>query len=299
MLLSDDHRAVQDAVRSFVRAEIAPHGGVGPAGAVSGRRAARAGGTGLHGVAVPPNGRRRDGHVGAGFDLEGSPPATAQRALSSASTMPVCAILRPSAAPSKKSAGSAAGARRDARRLLTHEPTSAASDGADDNGAGALPTNKCSTASSVRHSGKNRRGDRQAVTERPPASAVSAPSSCRPTTCGYVVRASRTSSATASETAQIRFENCRIPVATDSATKGRVCHRAGRTRGRAHRIASQAVACARGLDAARPTAAPRRLRRPIFEHQAVQFKLPEMAVRVEAARQSPGCSVAEGPGRRA
>ena len=68
MLLPEDHRAVQDAVRAYVQAEVAPHAAAWdkshafPAAALRGLA-----GLGCYGVAVPAElGRRRPGLPGAG-----------------------------------------------------------------------------------------------------------------------------------------------------------------------------------------------------------------------------------------
>jgi butyryl-CoA dehydrogenase len=92
----------------------------------------------------------------------------------------------------------------------------------------------------------------------------------------------------ASDTAQILFENCRIPadcllgregdgykIALSNLEAGRIG------------IASQSVGMARSaLEAAVAYAREREaFGKPIFEHQAVNFRLADMATRIEAARQ--------------
>ena len=91
-----------------------------------------------------------------------------------------------------------------------------------------------------------------------------------------------------SDTAQILFENCRIPAANLIGREGEGYKIAlsGLEGGRIG-IASQAVGMARAaFDAALSYAKVREsFGKPIFEHQAVQFRLAEMATRIEAARQ--------------
>jgi butyryl-CoA dehydrogenase len=92
----------------------------------------------------------------------------------------------------------------------------------------------------------------------------------------------------ASDTAQIRFENCRVPAANLIADEGMGLKIAlsGLEGGRIG-IASQAIGMARAaFEAALAYSKERQsFGQPIFEHQAVQFKLADMATQIEAARQ--------------
>jgi alkylation response protein AidB-like acyl-CoA dehydrogenase len=92
----------------------------------------------------------------------------------------------------------------------------------------------------------------------------------------------------ASDTAQIVFENCRVPAANRIGEEGEGLKIAlsGLEGGRIG-IASQSVGMARAaFEAALQYAKERRaFGQPIFEHQAVQFKLADMATKIEAARQ--------------
>ncbi|MET0856431.1 MAG: acyl-CoA dehydrogenase family protein [Telluria sp.] len=91
-----------------------------------------------------------------------------------------------------------------------------------------------------------------------------------------------------SDTAQILFENCRIPAENLIGEEGQGYKIAlsGLEGGRIG-IASQSVGMARAaFDAALVYAREREtFGKPIFEHQSVQFKLADMATRIEAARQ--------------
>ena len=91
-----------------------------------------------------------------------------------------------------------------------------------------------------------------------------------------------------SDTAQILFENCRIPAANLIGQEGMGYKIAlsGLEGGRIG-IASQSVGMARAaFEAALTYAKDRRtFGKPIFEHQAVQFRLADMATQIEAARQ--------------
>jgi butyryl-CoA dehydrogenase len=91
-----------------------------------------------------------------------------------------------------------------------------------------------------------------------------------------------------SDTAQILLENCRIPRENLIGTEGQGYKIAlsGLEGGRIG-IASQAVGMARAAFEAALAYAQQResFGKPIFEHQAVQFRLADMATRIEAARQ--------------
>ena len=91
-----------------------------------------------------------------------------------------------------------------------------------------------------------------------------------------------------SDTAQIVFEDCRIPAANLIGDEGMGYKIAlsGLEGGRIG-IASQAVGMARAaFDAALMYAKDRQsFDKPLFEHQAVQFRLADMATQIEAARQ--------------
>ncbi|RPH45751.1 MAG: acyl-CoA dehydrogenase [Burkholderiales bacterium] len=92
----------------------------------------------------------------------------------------------------------------------------------------------------------------------------------------------------ASDTAQIRFENCRVPAANLLGEEGQGYRIAlsGLEGGRIG-IASQSVGMARAaFEAALRYAKEREaFGTPIFQHQAVQFRLADMATSIEAARQ--------------
>jgi butyryl-CoA dehydrogenase len=92
----------------------------------------------------------------------------------------------------------------------------------------------------------------------------------------------------ASDTAQIVFDRCRVPAANLLGEEGMGLKIAlsGLEGGRIG-IASQAVGMARAaFEAALAYSKDRSaFGRPIFQHQAVQFKLADMATQIEAARQ--------------
>jgi butyryl-CoA dehydrogenase len=108
-------------------------------------------------------------------------------------------------------------------------------------------------------------------------------------TPGYVVaRLEEKMGQHASDTAQIVFDNCRVPsenLIGDEGSGYRIAL-SGLEGGRIG-IASQAVGMARAAyEAALKYAKEREaFGKPIFEHQAVQFRLADMAMQIEAARQ--------------
>ena len=108
-------------------------------------------------------------------------------------------------------------------------------------------------------------------------------------TPGYMVaRLEEKTGQHASDTAQIVFENCRVPAANRIGDEGQGYRIAlsGLEGGRIG-IASQAVGMARAaFEAALAYAKEREsFGQPLFNHQAVQFRLADMATQIEVARQ--------------
>jgi alkylation response protein AidB-like acyl-CoA dehydrogenase len=108
-------------------------------------------------------------------------------------------------------------------------------------------------------------------------------------TPGYVVaRIEEKVGQHASDTAQIVFENCRVPVRNliGDESAGYKIALSGLEGGRIG-IAAQSVGMARAAYEAALKYAHERVAfgKPIFEHQSVQFRLADMAMQIEAARQ--------------
>ncbi len=106
---------------------------------------------------------------------------------------------------------------------------------------------------------------------------------------GYIVaRLEQKMGQHSSDTAQILFENCRVPAANliGELGQGYKIALSGLEGGRIG-IAAQSVGMARAAFEAALTYAKQResFGKPLFEHQAVQFKLADMATQIEAARQ--------------
>ena len=299
MLLSEDHLAVQDAVRSFVQAEIAPHAAAWdkshqfPKAQLRGLAA-----LGCYGVAVPAE------WDGAGLDYlalaliieEVAAGDGATSTVVSVNNCPVCSILMAFGDADQKERFLKPLARGDMLGAFCLTEPHVGSE------AGGLKT----TAVRLRDDGRDhyvlngvkqfitsgKNGDVaivMAVTDKAAGkkgiSAFIVPTQ----TPGYIVaRIEDKLGQHASDTAQILFDNCRIPAAYLIGEEGMGLKIAlsGLEGGRIG-IASQAVGMARAaFDAALAYSKERSsFGQPIFQHQAVQFKLADMATQIEAARQ--------------
>ena len=299
MLLSEDHLAVQDAVRSYVQAEIAPHAAAWdkshqfPAAQLKGLAQ-----LGCYGVAVPTE------WDGAGLDYlalaiileEVAAGDGATSTVVSVNNCPVCSILMAYGNADQKERFLKPLARGDMLGAFCLTEPHVGSE------AGGLRTTAVLSndgdgdhyvLNGVKQfitSGKN--GDVaivMAVTDKAAGkkgiSAFIVPTS----TPGYTVaRIEDKMGQHASDTAQINFDGCRVPVANRLADEGMGLKIAlsGLEGGRIG-IASQSLGMARAaFDAALAYSKERQsFGKPIFEHQAVQFKLADMATKIEAARQ--------------
>jgi alkylation response protein AidB-like acyl-CoA dehydrogenase len=295
MLLSEDHIAVQDAVRSYVQAEIAPHAAEWdkahrfPAAALKGLAS-----LGCYGVAVPAE------WDGAGLDYlalalileEVAAGDGATSTIVSVNNCPVCSILMAFGNADQKERFLKPLARGDmlGAFCLTEPHVGSEAGGLKTT---ALRDGDAYVLDGVKQfitSGKN--GDVaivMAVTDKAAGkkgiSAFIVPTD----TPGYIVaRVEDKLGQHASDTAQIRFENCRVPAANLLMDEGMGLKIAlsGLEGGRIG-IASQAVGMARAaFEAALRYSKDRTsFGQPIFQHQAVQFKLADMATQIEAARQ--------------
>jgi len=297
MLLSEDHLAVQDAVRSFVQAEIAPNAAAWdkahtfPAAQLKGLAA-----LGCYGVAVP------ESLGGAGLDYlalavileEIAAGCGATSTVVSVNNCPVCSILMAYANADQQQRFLLPLARGDMLGAFCLTEPHVGSE------AGGLKTTAVRSAGGDSYvlngvkqfitSGKN--GDMaivMAVTDKAAGkkgiSAFIVPTK----TPGYTVaRIEDKLGQHASDTAQIVFDNCRIPAANLLGDEGQGLKIAlsGLEGGRIG-IASQAVGMARAaFEAALAYSKDRTsFGQPIFQHQAVQFKLADMATEIEVARQ--------------
>jgi alkylation response protein AidB-like acyl-CoA dehydrogenase len=295
MLLSEDHRAVQDAVRAYVQDCIAPHAAAWdkshqfPQAELQGLAA-----LGCYGVAVPAQ------WDGAGLDYlalslileEIAAGDGATSTVVSVNNCPVCSILMAYADAEQKERFLKPLARGELLGAFCLTEPHVGSE------AGGLKTTAVRDGdeyvlNGVKQfitSGKN--GDVaivMAVTDKAAGkkgiSAFIVPTK----TPGYeVARIEDKLGQHASDTAQIRFEDCRVPLTHRLGEEGMGLKIAlsGLEGGRIG-IASQAVGMARAaFDAALAYSKDRTsFGQPIFNHQAVQFKLADMATQIEAARQ--------------
>jgi butyryl-CoA dehydrogenase len=295
MLLSDDHRAVQDAVRAYVQDCIAPQAAAWdrshhfPRTELAGLAA-----LGCYGVAVPTE------WDGAGLDYlslalileEIAAGDGATSTVVSVNNCPVCSILMAFGNDDQKERFLKPLARGDMLGAFCLTEPHVGSE------AGGLKTTAVRDGDDyVIHgvkqfitSGKN--GDVaivMAVTDKAAGkkgiSAFIVPTA----TPGYTVaRIEDKLGQHASDTAQINFERCRVPAANRLGEEGQGLKIAlsGLEGGRIG-IASQAVGMARAaFEAALAYSKDRSsFGQPIFNHQAIQFKLADMATQIEAARQ--------------
>jgi alkylation response protein AidB-like acyl-CoA dehydrogenase len=295
MRLDDDHRAVQEAVRAYVQDRIAPQAARWdkehhfPKDELRGLAE-----LGCYGVAVPTE------WDGAGLDYlslslileEIAAGDGATSTIVSVNNCPVCSILMAWGDDAQKALWLKPLARGEmlGAFCLTEPHVGSQADGLK---TSAVRDGEHYLINGVKQfitSGQH--GDVaivMAVTDKAAGkkgiSAFIVPTS----TPGYVVaRLEDKMGQHASDTAQILFENCRIPAANRLGDEGQGLKIAlsGLEGGRIG-IGSQAVGMARAAFEAALRYAKERVAfgKPIFEHQALQFRLAEMATQIEAARQ--------------
>jgi len=299
MLLSDDHRAVQDAVRAYVRDRIAPQAARWdkehhfPKAELRGLAE-----LGCYGVAVPTE------YDGAGLDYlalaiileEIAAGDGATSTIVSVNNCPVASILMAFGNEDQKARFLAPLARGDLLGAFCLTEPHVGSE------AGGLKTTAVRGSdgdgdhyvlNGVKQfvtSGKN--GDVaivMAVTDKAAGKKGISAFIVPTRTPGYqVARVEDKMGQHASDTAQIVFDNCRVPAANRLADEGMGLKIAlsGLEGGRIG-IASQCIGMARAAFEAALNYSKERVAFgvPIFEHQAVQFKLADMATQIEAARQ--------------
>ena len=295
MLLSSEHEQIRDAVRAYVAAEVTPHAAAWDRDASFPRAALKGlAALGLFGVFVPE-------HLGgAGLDYTALALALEEVAAGDGATStilsvnncPVCNILL--------NHGSAAQQERWLKPLASGALLGAfalteAHAGSD---AAALKTTArrdgdhyvIDGAKQFITSGKN--GDLAivfAVTDKGAGkkgiSAFMVPTN----TPGYSVpRIEQKLGQHASDTAQLLFDNCRVPVENMIGAPGEGYRIAlSSLEGGRIGIAGQAIGMARAAFEAALRYAHERsaFNQPLFNHQSVRFRLADMATQVEVARQ--------------
>ena len=295
MLLPEDHRAVQDAVRAYVQAEIAPQAARWDRESHFPKRELRGlADLGCYGVAVPAE------WDGAGLDYlalavileEVAAGDGATSTIVSVNNCPVCSILMAWGNAGQKERWLKPLARGDllGAFCLTEPHVGSQADGLKTTAKKDGDHYVLDGTKQFITSGKN--GDVaivMAVTDpragKKGISAFIVPTS----TPGYRVERVETKLGQhASDTAQIRFEGCRVPAENLLGEEGQGLKIAlsGLEGGRIG-IGAQAIGMARAAFEAALRYAKERVAfgQPIFEHQAVQFRLAEMATQIEAARQ--------------
>ena len=295
MLLSDDHRAVQDAVRAYVQDRVAPKAAEWdrthhfPKAELRGLAD-----LGCYGVAVPTE------WDGAGLDYlalslileEIAAGDGATSTIVSVNNCPVCSILMAWGSEAQKAQWLKPLARGDLLGAFCLTEPHVGSE------AGGLKTTArldgdhyvIDGVKQFITSGKN--GDVaivMAVTDKAAGKKGISAFLVPTRTPGYTVaRVEDKMGQHASDTAQIVFEGCRVPADHRLGDEGMGLKIAlsGLEGGRIG-IASQSVGMARAAFEAALTYSKERqsFGQPIFEHQAVQFKLADMATQIEAARQ--------------
>jgi len=294
MILSDDHRAVQEAVRSYVHAEIAPHAARWDREARFPKEALQGlASLGCYGVAVPTE------HDGAGLDYlalavileEIAAGDGATSTIVSVNNCPVCSILMAWGDAAQKEQWLKPLARGEMLGAFCLTEPHVGSE------AGGLRTTARRDGGEYVLDGvkqfitSGRNGDVaivMAVTDKAAGkkgiSAFLVPTA----TPGYTVaRLEDKLGQHASDTAQIVFEGCRVPAANLLGEEGQGLKIAlsGLEGGRIG-IGAQSIGMARAAFEAALAYAKERVAfgKPIFEHQALQFRLAEMATKIEVAR---------------
>lgn len=295
MLLNEDHRAVQDAVRAYVQAEITPHAAAWdknhhfPAEQLKGLAQ-----LGCYGVAVPPE------WDGAGLDYlalslileEIAAGDGGTSTVVSVNNCPVCSILMGFADDAQKERYLKPLARGDMLGAFCLTEPHVGSE------AGGLKTTAVRDGDHYVLNGvkqfitSGKHGDVaivMAVTDKAAGKKGISAFIVETKTPGYLVaRVEEKMGQHSSDTAQIVLENCRVPATNLIGVEGQGLKIAlsGLEGGRIG-IASQAVGMARAAFEAALVYAKDRVAfgQPIFEHQAVGHKLADMATQLEAARQ--------------
>jgi butyryl-CoA dehydrogenase len=294
-MLRDEHRLLREALREFAQARLAPFAAEWDRQHTFPKQALRElAGLGAFGIAVPEE------YGGAGRDYTAVAVALEEIAagdggtstIISVNNCPVCAILLAYGSEAQKRQFLVPLARGDKLgAFCLTEPhvgsnaaalrTTAIVDGGDYviNGVKQFIT-----------SGKN--GDLAiviAVTDKGGGKRGMSAFVVPTDTPGYTVaRLEEKTGQRSSDTAQIVFENCRVPAANRIGEEGEGYKIAlSALEGGRIGIAAQSVGMARAaFEAALKYAKEREsFGTPIFNHQAVQFRLADMATQIEAARQ--------------
>ena len=294
-MLSEEHRLLRDTLREFAQQRLAPfaadwdRNGTFPKDALAELAA-----LGTFGIAVP------DHYGGAGMDYlalaialeEIAAGDGATSTIISVNNCPVCSILMAWASEAQKQRYLAPLARGEmlGAFCLTEPHVGSEASGLRTTARRDGDHYVLDGVKQFITSGKN--GDLaivMAVTDKAAGKRGISAFLVETSTPGYVVaRIEDKMGQHASDTAQILLENCRVPAANLIGDEGAGYKIAlsGLEGGRIG-IASQSLGMARAAYEAALRYAKERIAfgKPIYEHQAVQFRLADMATQLEAARQ--------------
>jgi alkylation response protein AidB-like acyl-CoA dehydrogenase len=295
MLLSEQQQLLRDTLRAFARAELAPHAAQRDREHIFPRDALKAlGGLGALGIVVP----ERWG--GAGMDYLSLAVALEEIAAGDGSTSTIVSVQN------SVVCGPIAAFGTDAQKEKYLRPLA----GGDWLGCFCLTEPQAGSDAATIATRADKRGDRYvlngikqfitsgknadvaivfAVTDRSAGKKGISAFIVDTKTPGYIVaRVEDKLGQRASDTAQIVFDGCDVPAANLLGREGDG-YRIALANLEAGRIGigAQAVGMARAaFDAALGYARDRKsFGKPIIEHQAISFKLADMAVEIEAARQ--------------
>ncbi|HEX6137374.1 MAG TPA: acyl-CoA dehydrogenase family protein [Casimicrobiaceae bacterium] len=295
MLLTDEQRQIRDTLRTFAREELAPHAAAWDREHTFPREALRAlGALGALGIVVP------EAWGGAGLDYVSLAIALEEIAAGDGATSTMVSVQNSVVCGPINAFGSDAQKRQHLASLARGERL----------GCFCLTEPQTGSDASAITTRAERRGDRYllngvkqfittganadvavvfAVTGRNAGKKGISAFIVDTRTPGYVVaRVEEKLGQRASDTAQIVFENCEVPAANLLGREGDGYRIAlANLEGGRIGIAAQAVGMARSaLEAALAYARERQaFGKPIGEHQAVNFRLADMATQVEVARQ--------------
>ena len=295
MLLTEEQRQIRDTLRSFARDELAPHAASWDREHTFPRDALRAlGRLGALGIVVP------EAWGGAGLDYVSLAVALEEIAAGDGATSTIVSVQNSVVCGPINAFGS------DAQKSR-HLPQLA---GGERLGCFCLTEPQSGSDASAIATRAERRGDAYrlngvkqfitsganadvaivfAVTDRSAGRKGISAFIVETKTPGFIVgRIEEKLGQRASDTAQILFENCEVPASNLLGGEGDGYRIAlANLEGGRIGIAAQAVGMARAaLDAALGYARERRaFGKPIGEHQAVNFRLADMATKIEVARQ--------------
>ena len=294
-MLSDEHRLLRDSLRDFAQQRLAPFAAEWDRNAAFPKEAlAELAALGTFGIAVP------DHYGGAGMDYlalaialeEIAAGDGATSTIISVNNCPVCSILMGWATEDQKRRFLVPLARGEmlGAFCLTEPHVGSEASGLRTTARRDGDFYVLDGVKQFITSGKH--GDVaivMAVTDRSAGKRGISAFLVETATPGYVVaRLEEKMGQHASDTAQILLENCRVPAANLIGDEGAGYKIAlsGLEGGRIG-IASQSVGMARAAYEAALRYAKERVAfgKPIYEHQAVQFRLADMATQLEAARQ--------------